>query len=126
MQKLGAAIYGRKEGAKRWLYRNRNNRRPFYYNHIAISPFSDKETYHYNISFDRTTDGGKTFVAAGRGGGGGGGGGGFGGGRGAAVGAVRGNSCRPLVPSEFKPKERVVRGYPAFQRRKEVRMGKRL
>src|SRR5258705_5407428 len=90
MQKLGAAIYGRKEGAKRWLYRNRNNRRPFYYNHIAISPFSDKETYHYNISFDRTTDGGKTFVAAGRGGGGGGGGGGFGGGGGGAAPPGRG------------------------------------
>src|SRR5258705_13338012 len=106
MQKLGAAIYGRKEGAKRWLYRNRNNRRPFYYNHIAISPFSDKETYHYNISFDRTTDGGKTFVAAGRGGGGGGGGGGGRGGGGGAGPGGRGARGRPRHPPAPPPQKR--------------------
>jgi photosystem II stability/assembly factor-like uncharacterized protein len=77
MSKIGAGIYRSEDGGETWQFMNRYNRRPFYYNHIAISPFNDKETYHYNISFDRTSDGGKTFVPAGRGGGGGGG---FGGG----------------------------------------------
>jgi photosystem II stability/assembly factor-like uncharacterized protein len=76
MTKIGAGIYRSEDGGETWTFMNRYNRRPFYYNHIAISPFNDKETYHYNISFDRTTDGGKTFIPTGRGGGGGGGGGG--------------------------------------------------
>jgi photosystem II stability/assembly factor-like uncharacterized protein len=76
MTKLGAGIYRSEDGGETWTFVNRYNRRPFYYNHLAISPFNDKETYHYNISFDRTTDGGKTFIPTGRGGGGGGGGGG--------------------------------------------------
>jgi photosystem II stability/assembly factor-like uncharacterized protein len=78
MSKIGAGIYRSEDGGETWTFANRYNRRPFYYNHLAISPFNDKETYHYNITFDRSTDGGKTLVATGRGGGGGGGGG-FGG-----------------------------------------------
>ena len=74
MSKIGAGIYRSEDGGETWQFMNRYNRRPFYYNHLAISPFNDKETYHYNISFDRTSDGGKTFIATGRGGGGGGGG----------------------------------------------------
>ena len=71
MSKIGAGVYRSEDGGETWQFMNRYNRRPFYYNHVAISPFNDKETYHYNISFDRTTDGGKTFVPTGRGGGGG-------------------------------------------------------
>jgi photosystem II stability/assembly factor-like uncharacterized protein len=76
MSKIGAGIYRSEDGGETWTFMNRYNRRPFYYNHVAISPFNDKETYHYNISFDRSSDGGKTLVPTGRGGGGGGGGGG--------------------------------------------------
>ena len=74
MTKIGAGIYRSEDGGETWQFMNRYNRRPFYYNHVAISPFNDKETYHYNISFDRSNDGGKTFLPSGRGGGGGGGG----------------------------------------------------
>ena len=54
MSKIGAGIYRSEDGGETWTFVNRYNRRPFYYNHIAISPFNDKETYHYNISFDRS------------------------------------------------------------------------
>ena len=63
MTKIGAGIYRSEDGGETWTFMNRYNRRPFYYNHVAISPFNDKETFHYNISFDRSTDGGKTFIA---------------------------------------------------------------
>ena len=55
MTKIGAGIYRSEDGGETWTFMNRYNRRPFYYNHVAISPLNDKETYHYNISFDRST-----------------------------------------------------------------------
>ena len=55
MTKIGAGIYRSEDGGETWTFMNRYNRRPFYYNHVAISPFNDKETFHYNISFDRST-----------------------------------------------------------------------
>ena len=64
MTKLGAGIYRSEDGGETWQYVNRYNRRPFYYNHLAISPFNDKETYHYNINFNRSKDGGKTLDQA--------------------------------------------------------------
>jgi photosystem II stability/assembly factor-like uncharacterized protein len=67
MTKIGAGIYRSEDGGESWQFMNRYNRRPFYYNHVAISPFNDKETYHYNISFDRSVDGGRTLAPAGRG-----------------------------------------------------------
>jgi photosystem II stability/assembly factor-like uncharacterized protein len=89
MTKIGAGIYRSEDGGETWTFMNRYNRRPFYYNHVAISPHNDKETFHYNISFDRSTDGGKTLVGAGRGGGG------FGGGAAAAQPAL----TTPVPPS---------------------------
>ena len=91
MSKIGAGIYRSEDGGETWTFMNRYNRRPFYYNHVAISPFNDKETYHYNISFDRSSDGGKTLVATGRGGGGGGGG--FGGNQPSTAPAGSGMHC---------------------------------
>ena len=64
MTKLGAGVYRSEDGGETWQYMNRYNRRPFYYNHVAISPFNDKETYHPNIDFRRSKDGGKTMDAA--------------------------------------------------------------
>jgi len=95
MSKIGAGIYRSEDGGETWTFVNRYNRRPFYYNHIAISPFNDKDTYHPNISFDRSSDGGKTFAAQGRGGGGGGGGGGgaFGGNQPSTAPAGSGMHC---------------------------------
>jgi photosystem II stability/assembly factor-like uncharacterized protein len=64
MTKLGAGVYRSEDGGETWQYMNRYNRRPFYYNHLAISPFNDKETYHYNINFQRSRDGGRTLENA--------------------------------------------------------------
>src|SRR4029078_11856583 len=91
MSKIGAGIYRSEDGGETWTFMNRYNRRPFYYNHVAISPFNDKETYHYNISSARSSGGGKTLVATGRGGGGGGGG--FGGNQPSTAPAGSGMHC---------------------------------
>ncbi|HSC30037.1 MAG TPA: hypothetical protein VLD67_22340 [Vicinamibacterales bacterium] len=64
MTKLGAGIYRSEDGGDTWTFMNRYNRRPFYYNHVAISPLNDKETFHYNINFNRSKDGGKTLENA--------------------------------------------------------------
>ena len=67
MTKLGAGMYRSEDGGATWTFINRYISRPFYYIHVAISPLNDKDMYHYNINFGRSTDGGKTFVATGRG-----------------------------------------------------------
>ena len=64
MTKLGAGIYRSEDGGETWQFMNRYNRRPFYYNHVAVSPFNDKETFHYNINFQRSRDGGRTLENA--------------------------------------------------------------
>ena len=69
MTKLGAGIYRSEDGGETWQFMNRYISRPFYYQHIAISPFNDKEIYSYTIAFQRSNDGGKTLTPAGRGGG---------------------------------------------------------
>jgi len=68
MTKLGSGIYRSEDGGETWQYMNRYFSRPFYYQHIAISPFDDKEIFSYTIAFQRSKDGGKTL---GRGNGGG-------------------------------------------------------
>jgi photosystem II stability/assembly factor-like uncharacterized protein len=69
MTKLGAGIYRSEDGGESWQFMNRYISRPFYYQHISISPFNDKEIYSYTIAFQRSNDGGRTLTPAGRGGG---------------------------------------------------------
>ncbi|HIA27209.1 MAG TPA: hypothetical protein EYN79_03685 [Planctomycetes bacterium] len=61
MTKLGSGIYRSEDGGENWTYKNRYFSRPFYYQHIAISPLDDEFTYHFNIGFSYSEDGGKTF-----------------------------------------------------------------
>ena len=61
MTKLGIGIYRSEDGGETWKFMNRNFSRPFYYNHVAISPHDDKLTYHYNQNFQFSTDGGRTL-----------------------------------------------------------------
>jgi photosystem II stability/assembly factor-like uncharacterized protein len=83
MTKLGSGLYRSEDAGESWQYMNRYYSRPFYYNHVAISPLDDKLTYHYNQNFTISTDGGRTLQSPRGGGiGGGGGGGGIGGGGG--------------------------------------------
>jgi len=70
MTKLGSGIYRSEDAGETWRFVNRYFSRPFYYNHVAISPFDDKEIFSYTIAFQRSKDGGKTH---GRGNGGTGG-----------------------------------------------------
>ncbi len=65
MTKLGSGIYRSEDGGETWQYMNRNFSRPFYYNHLAISPLDDKLTYHFNQNFQMSSDGGKTLRAPG-------------------------------------------------------------
>src|SRR4029453_10677721 len=106
----GAGIYRSEDGGETWTFMNRYNRRPFYYNHVAISPFNDKETYHYNITFERSTDGGKTLVAQGRGGGGGGGGGFGGGNQPSTAPQGSGMHCWPAIWRDRHKKKRFWSG----------------
>ena len=64
MTKLGSGIYRSEDGGETWRYMNRYFSRPFYYQHIAISPFDDKEIFSYTIAFQRSKDGGKTLERA--------------------------------------------------------------
>jgi photosystem II stability/assembly factor-like uncharacterized protein len=61
MTKLGSGIYRSEDGGETWKYMNRNFSRPFYYNHVAISPHDDKLTYHPNQNFQMSSDGGRTL-----------------------------------------------------------------
>jgi len=70
MTKLGAGIYRSEDGGDSWTFLDRYLSRPFYYNHIAISPLDDKYIFSYNIQYRRSTDGGKTFTGGGGGNGG--------------------------------------------------------
>jgi photosystem II stability/assembly factor-like uncharacterized protein len=71
MTKLGSGIYRSEDGGESWIYVNRNFSRPFYYNHVAISPVDDRYTFHFNQGLQRTTDGGRTLQGFGGGNGGG-------------------------------------------------------
>ncbi len=70
MTKLGAGIYRSENGGDTWTFLDRYLTRPFYYNHIGISPLDDKYVFSYNIAYRRSRDGGKTFVGGGGGNGG--------------------------------------------------------
>ena len=70
MTKLGAGIYRTENGGDTWTFLDRYLTRPFYYNHIGISPLDDKYIFSYNIAYRRSRDGGKTFVGGGGGNGG--------------------------------------------------------
>jgi len=61
MTKLGSGIYRSEDGGETWQYMNRYFSRPFYYNHVAISPLNDRLTYHYNQNLQFSTDGGRTL-----------------------------------------------------------------
>jgi hypothetical protein len=61
MTKLGSGIYRSEDGGETWKYMNRYFSRPFYYNHVSISPHDDKVTFHYNQTFQISTDGGRTL-----------------------------------------------------------------
>jgi photosystem II stability/assembly factor-like uncharacterized protein len=61
MTKLGSGIYRSEDGGESWTYVNRNFSRPFYYNHVAISPLDDKYTFHFNQGLQRSSDGGRTL-----------------------------------------------------------------
>ncbi len=61
MTKLGTGIYRSEDGGETWQFQNRYFSRPFYYNHVAISPHNDRTTYHPNINYQVSEDGGKTL-----------------------------------------------------------------
>lgn len=61
MSKLGTGIYRTEDGGASWVYMNRTNVRPFYYSHIYINPFDDKQVYYLATSMQESDDGGKTF-----------------------------------------------------------------
>ncbi|MEO6224046.1 MAG: hypothetical protein ABIP90_12435, partial [Vicinamibacterales bacterium] len=71
LTKLGAGIYRSENGGDTWTFLDRYLTRPFYYNHISISPLDDKYIFSYNIGYRRSRDGGKTFGVPGGGGNGG-------------------------------------------------------
>lgn len=71
MTKLGAGIYRSEDAGATWTFLDRYLTRPFYYNHISISPLDDKYVFSYNIGYRRSRDGGKNFNVAGGGGNGG-------------------------------------------------------
>jgi photosystem II stability/assembly factor-like uncharacterized protein len=71
MTKLGAGIYRTEDGGATWTFLDRYLTRPFYYNHISISPLDDKYIFSYNIGYRRSRDGGKNFNVPGGGGNGG-------------------------------------------------------
>jgi photosystem II stability/assembly factor-like uncharacterized protein len=68
MTKLGAGLYRSEDGGETWTFQNRYVSRPFYYQHVAISPLDDKKIYSYTIRFQTSSDGGKTLQAANGGG----------------------------------------------------------
>lgn len=70
MTKLGAGIYRTENGGDTWTYLDRYLSRPFYYNHIAISPLDDKYIFSFNIAYRRSKDAGRTFTQGGGGNGG--------------------------------------------------------
>ena len=68
MTKLGSGIYRSEDGGDSWEFMNRYWSRPFYYNHIAISPQDDEFIYNYTIRFQTSEDGGRTLLRANGGG----------------------------------------------------------
>jgi photosystem II stability/assembly factor-like uncharacterized protein len=68
LSKLGAGIYRSEDGGETWRFVNRYISRPFYYQHIAVSPFDDKSIYSFTIRFQRSEDGGRTLRPANGGG----------------------------------------------------------
>ncbi|MAB88584.1 MAG: hypothetical protein CMJ90_03895 [Planctomycetes bacterium] len=61
MTKLGSGIYRTEDGGETWSYRNRYFSRPFYYQHIDISPHDENLIYSYTIRFQYSEDGGSTL-----------------------------------------------------------------
>lgn len=68
MTKLGSGIYRSEDGGDTWTYQNRYFSRPFYYQHLSISPLDDKFIFSYTIAFQTSADGGKTLTRANGGG----------------------------------------------------------
>ncbi|MCR4375153.1 MAG: hypothetical protein NUW22_09910, partial [Acidobacteria bacterium] len=69
MTRLGAGIYRSENGGDTWTFLDRYLTRPFYYNHIGISPLDDTYVFSYNIQYRRSRDAGKTFTGGGGNGG---------------------------------------------------------
>ncbi len=63
MSRLGSGIYRSEDGGETWQFQNRYFSRPFYYNHVAVSPHDDRVTYHPNINYQVSDDGGRTLRA---------------------------------------------------------------
>ncbi|MEX2531771.1 MAG: hypothetical protein WD960_13470 [Gemmatimonadota bacterium] len=61
MSRLGSGLYRSEDGGESWEYVNRYWSRPFYYNHVAISPLDPELTYHYNQTLMYSEDGGRTL-----------------------------------------------------------------
>ena len=70
LTQLGAGIYRSEDGGETWTFLDRYFRRPFYYNHIAISPVDDQYVFSFNIDYRRSTDGGRSWQGGGGGNGG--------------------------------------------------------
>jgi photosystem II stability/assembly factor-like uncharacterized protein len=61
MTKLGAGMYRSEDGGATWTFLDRYVSRPFYYQHVAISPLDDKYIFSFTINYRRSLDGGKTW-----------------------------------------------------------------
>ncbi len=61
LSRLGSGLYRSEDAGESWEYVNRYWSRPFYYNHVAISPHDDEHTFHYNQNLQYSTDEGRTL-----------------------------------------------------------------
>ena len=61
MSKLGSGLYRSEDAGESWTYVNRYWARPFYYNHVAISPHDENRIFSFNQGFQVSEDGGRTL-----------------------------------------------------------------